>query len=363
MSLNSAAAIRGRSYRGDMFTELQTDRLVIRRPMMSDLDALVLRRNDAKTARFQSWPVPYPREQAEKLLAGVSAMDGPTDDQWWMATVVEASTGAIVGDLAVNVTWGGRQSEIGYTLAPEHRGRGYASEAANAMVRHLFTVFGTKRIKATMHPDNVASMLVAERSGMTFEGRTKLSFWLGDGADADNSDDLLYGMTRADWDRWQHRPTGPPDEVRLIEITSDNQREVAALETHKSQERLVATVADSYGDALFPPEAPGGGRLQPWLRAIEADGEPVGFLLLSAACEANPEPYIVRLLVDRFHQRRGIGGAALELLESQLRAEGNASVRISWERGRGSPEPFYLARGYEPTGKTIGEEIEGRKRL
>ncbi len=74
------------------------------------------------------------------------------------------------------------------------------------------------RVEGMLHPDNPASAMVLERVGMLFEGHTRSSFWVGD----ENSDDWLYGMTRADWEAWRDRPRSRPDEVRLVEITPDN---------------------------------------------------------------------------------------------------------------------------------------------
>ena len=346
-----------------MFTPLRTDRLIIRPVEPADLDALVARRNDPETARYQSWTVPFPRDTAERLLAGAAAMEGPEDDEWWMATIVRIDDGAIIGDLAVHPTWGGRSVEIGYNLASDQRGSGFAVEATEELVRYLFQDYGAKRISAMMHPENIASTMVAERIGFTFEGRTKLSYWVGDGADAENTDDLLYGLVREDWDRWRERPTGRPATVTLVDVTSENHREVGELKTHKSQERLVAPVEATFADALFLPKTKEGKQRQATLHGIAADDELVGFVALAVAVAPDEEPYLWRLLIDRAHQRRGIAGAALDQIEASLVADGHTSMRVSWAPGKGSPEPFYLGRGFAPTGRISDGEIEGRKLL
>ena len=146
-----------------------------------------------------------------------------------------------------------------------------------------------------------ASAMVLERVGMLFEGHTKSSFWLGD----DNSDDWIYGMTRGAWEVWRDRPRQRPVIVRLVEIDADSMSDVRRLTTHKSQERFVSPVASSYGDALLP-EVIDGAPVVPWMRAIEADGELVGFMMVALTTDAHPEPYLWRLLIDRLHQR-GVG--------------------------------------------------------
>jgi GNAT superfamily N-acetyltransferase len=166
-------------------------------------------------------------------------------------------------------------------------------------------------------------------------------------------------MTRADWDAWRHRPTGRPELVRLVEIDSDSMPAVRLLAPHKSQERYVASVSISFGDALFP-EIVDGAPVAHWLRAIEADGELVGFVMLSLTTETHAEPYLWRLLIDRRHQRRGIGTVVLDLLVDQCRQWGDRTLIVSWVPGKGSPEAWYLRYGFEPTGVVIDGEIEAR---
>ena len=100
----------------------------------------------------------------------------------------------------------------------------------------------------------------------------------------------------------------------------------------------------------------------PWLRAIEADGQPVGFMMLAERTDAHPEAYLWRLLVDRRHQRRGIGTRALGVLFDELRADGHETLLVGWVPGAGGPGPLYLA-GFVPTGEVDEGEIVGRLRF
>ena len=344
-----------------MFAPLRTDRLLIRGAAPEDADALFERRNEPEVARYQSWTVPYPPERVDAMLADLDALDGPTDDEWWMATVVEIATGTIVGDLALRLSWDGRAAELGYTLHPRFWGRGYATEAVEALVDHLVDREGVRRLSAMTHPDNMASVRVLERVGFAYEGRTVESYFEGPGPDAEATDDLHFGLTAAQRAAWLDRSVDPPDDVRLVEIGVATQRAVADLETHYSQRRFVASVARSYGDALFPAVVDGA-PVVPWLRAVVADGEMAGFAMVAFGT-AHSDPHLWRFLIDRRHQGRGIGARALELVEEAMRAGGHGALGLSWVEGLGSPEPFYRSRGYEPTGETIDGEIVARKAL
>ncbi|MGI9645179.1 MAG: GNAT family N-acetyltransferase [Ilumatobacteraceae bacterium] len=342
-----------------MFEPIRTERLLIRAPLPADVEALHARRNDpAIEPGYQGWSLPYDRERAQELIDAVTAMAGPTNDEWWMATVCLGSTGEPIGDLALHLEDECRTAEIGYTFAAAHWGNGYAFEAAEALVEWLFDEFGVHRVAATMHPDNVASTIVAERLGMRYEGRTRGSYWLGD----HNSDNQHVGMLRADWEPWRDRVRTPPVDVHLAEVDQDSVGDVYKLRTHHFQEAFVAPMADSFADALFP-EVVDDAPVVPWMRAVVADDEIAGFAMMALVTDHHPEPYVWRLLIDRMHQRRGIGGRVLDLLGDECRAQGHDTLLTSWTEGRGSPRDFYVAHGFVPTGRIVDDETEARRRL
>ena len=323
-----------------------------------DAEALHARRNDPDVARYQTWITPWPRSRADEIIAGAAAMDGPQNGEWWMLTIADRQDAEVIGDLVALLTWDGRCAEIGYSLAREHWGKGYAVEGAAALVEWLFETFPLTRAHGMLHPDNPASAQVLERVGMLFEGHTRLSFWVGD----DNSDDHLYGMTRDDWMTWRSRPRQPPTVVELVEMDFDIGIEARAVRVHKTQERFVATVTQSFADALVPPEVDGH-PVVPWLRGVRVDGELIGFVMLAEPTEHHPEPFLWRLIVDRLHQRRGIGARILALVEDQCRSWGSTGLLVSWGEGRGSPRPFYERHGFVPTGEISDGETVARKTL
>ena len=228
---------------------LRTDRRLLLRPARpDDAEPLAARRSDPEVAEYQNWIAPYPLDRAQEMVAAMAAMDGPANDEWWMLTIADPDDTVVFGELVVHLTWEGRTAEIGYTLARDAWGHGYAPRPPTALVEYLFDTVGVTRVEGMLHPDNPASAMVLERVGMLFEGHTRSSFWVGD----ENSDDWFYGMTRPDWEAWRDRPAlaarrGPPRRGH-----PDNQRAVRGAVTHKSQERFVSPVVNSFADALFP---------------------------------------------------------------------------------------------------------------
>ena len=124
----------------------------------------------------------------------------------------------------------------------------------------------------------------------------------------------------------------------------------------------MSPVVDSFADALFPPVIDGA-PLAPWMRAIEADGELAGFVMLSVTSEGHPEPYLWRLLVDRMHQRRGIGSAALDLVAEQCREWGDRTLPSSWVPGRAVPSRCTSPVASCPPATIHDGEIEARLTL
>jgi RimJ/RimL family protein N-acetyltransferase len=337
-----------------VFAPLSTDRLTIRALRQDEATNLCAWRNEPEAARFQAWALPFPQERADEMVRSAMADGGPVDGHWWTGGVELRSTGELIGELVVNLTNGARTAEVGYTFTHTAWGRGYAVEGLTALLDWLFLQFPLTRAWGRMYPENRASAMVLERVGMTYEGHHQLSFWLDD----ENSDDWIFGMTRAGWEAWRDRPRTAPDEVRLVPITPANAYAVRALRTHQTQRSFVAPVVDSFADALVP-EIVDGLPAVPWLRAIEADGELVGFVMLALPDAQHASPFLWRLLIDRMHQRRGIGSRVLDLVVDECRAWGPASLLTSWGQGKGSPERFYLTRGFVPTGRLVdGTEVE-----
>jgi [ribosomal protein S5]-alanine N-acetyltransferase len=82
--------------------------------------------------------------------------------------VTELDGGALVGDGGLYPLGGqGPDVELGYTLARDAWGRGYATELGRALVDHAFTVLGVPRVVAQVEPANLASRRVLEKLGMS----------------------------------------------------------------------------------------------------------------------------------------------------------------------------------------------------
>lgn len=335
---------------------IRTPRTLLRMMTIDDAAVVAGYRNDPDVAKFQDWDLPVP---IERVVAGIQRVR-PGDD---LAPGVRTNLaievgGVLVGDVYVGIEEEGGVAEIGFTLRAEHQGRGYASEAAAAVVDALFERLGLHRVMGQLDPLNVASQRTLERLGLGFESLSRQSYFCR----GEWVDNLVYAVSRDQYVAWRDRPRHEPGSVRFVDLDASNVRGYLALATHYSQRRFVAPVLDSFGDALFP-EVQDGAPVAPWLRGIEADGEAVGFIMTAEVTDHHPEPYLWRLLIDRRHQGRGIGRRAVELLVERLRRQGCPSLLVSWAEGPGGPRPFYTRLGFVETGRIVDGETEARLEL
>ncbi|MDQ3738066.1 MAG: GNAT family N-acetyltransferase [Actinomycetota bacterium] len=329
---------------------MHTERLTLRPLRPDDAELFAAYRNHDDVARHQDWDIPFTIEAAQNFIAGQAQRGWPSPGDWLQIAVEHE--GRLAGDVGAGWSGNGRRASIGYTLAPDRQGRGLATEAVAAVVDRLLAD-DVRRIDATLDPDNVASMRLLERLGFEYEGQQAGAAlvrgeWL---------DDVLYGLTPARRKAWVARDRTRPAVVELREITAQTAGTFRKLATHHSQERMVATVAGSYEDALFPGKDDDGGTVRPWFRGIYADGEPVGFVMVAGVTATNADPYLWRLLIDGYHQERGIGTQVVAALVDRYRAAGCNKFYVSWMPGPGSPGPFYERLGFAPTGEMDEDEV------
>jgi aminoglycoside 6'-N-acetyltransferase len=178
------------------FAELVSERLVLRRFGPSDLAPLVAYRSIPQVARFQSWDSPFPPVAGERLIKDMLGSHPDTPGEWFQFAVALRSHGELIGECASKTQADdARQAEIGYTIAPAHQGRGYATEAVRTLLGYLFRARGMHRVTASCDPRNVASERVMLRLGMRREGHLVESTW----AKGEWTDDLLYALLDREW--------------------------------------------------------------------------------------------------------------------------------------------------------------------
>ncbi|PYQ62926.1 MAG: GNAT family N-acetyltransferase [Acidobacteria bacterium] len=162
---------------------LETERLRLRAFRLGDFEGYAAMCGDPEVARYLT--TRFDREQAWRHLAfliGHWVLRG-----FGMWAVEEKATGAFVGRIGFAEPEGWPGFELAWTLARPFWGRGYATEGARAALAHAFTVLKKDRVVSLIHPENQASLRLAERLGERLEGRVEI---LG-------REHLVYGLERS----------------------------------------------------------------------------------------------------------------------------------------------------------------------
>ena len=138
-------------------------------------------------------------------------------------------------------------------------------------------------------------------------------------------------------------------QVTLREITKDTVRTILRLDVGKHQKDFVAPNSVSIAQAHFEPKA--------WFRAVYADEEPVGFVMVHEDPD-EPEYFLWRLMIDEQHQGNGYGRGVLDQVADRIRGLPNGTLlKTSYLPGEGSPGDFYHRMGFVDTGEEDGGEL------
>ena len=136
--------------------------------------------------------------------------------------------------------------------------------------------------------------------------------------------------------------------VTLREVTKETFRAIAALSVGDDQKGFVANNAFSMAEASFEEEA--------WYRAIYAGDTPVGFAMLFENFEKG-EYGVWRFMIDKEHQGKGYGRAALQLLIDRVKGHPNAkAMELSVVPENAGAIKLYTSMGFVDTGRVEWNE-------
>ena len=177
------------------FAHLLSSRLILRRFRESDLSLFCGYRSDARVARYQDWES-CSNEEGRRFLEVQMTLHPGVPGTWFQVAIELAGTGALVGDCGLH-TLGDRpgQAEIGFTMAFEHQGRGYATEAVNCLLDYVFGKLGKHRVIAVTDTRNAPVARLLERVGMRREGHFLENVWFKGGW----GDEYQYAMLEREW--------------------------------------------------------------------------------------------------------------------------------------------------------------------
>lgn len=153
----------------DGWPTLETERLVLRRFRMGDMEDVFEYASDPEVTRFVVFETHRTLDDTREFLERVLSR-GLDSGVLTFAVEVKESW-KVIGNCSIWVVDDrSKRAEVGYAINPAYRGKGYAPEALRAVIELGFGVLELNRIAGLAMLDNPASVRVMEKAGMKYEG-------------------------------------------------------------------------------------------------------------------------------------------------------------------------------------------------
>ncbi|WEZ08102.1 GNAT family N-acetyltransferase [Priestia flexa] len=149
---------------------LETERLLLRKIKLDDLDDIFEFSSDPEVAHHMTWEANESKEETLNNFVNV-VIEGYKKGQSADWAIVHKESGKVIGTCAF-VDWSNQHSkaEIGYVLNKKYWGNGFATEAPKELIKFGFESTSLNRIEGGCDTDNVGSENVMLKVGMKFEG-------------------------------------------------------------------------------------------------------------------------------------------------------------------------------------------------
>ncbi|WP_291050853.1 GNAT family protein [Herbiconiux sp.] len=181
-----------------------TPRLRLRPHRLDDLDDLLRFHSDIEVVRYIPWPV-RTRSQTEAALEARTRQGVVFEPGQWLVLAMELD-GRVIGEMLLKYdSETDARGELGYAMAADVEGHGYATEAARAMLDLAFGPFGLHRVVARLDARNGASARLLTRLGMRQEAHLREDeYFKGEWTDT-----LVFGILASEWPARPPRPPHP----------------------------------------------------------------------------------------------------------------------------------------------------------
>ncbi|MBO0897927.1 MULTISPECIES: GNAT family N-acetyltransferase [Arthrobacter] len=173
---------------------LDTARLVLRPFVDTDADSLFALQSNAEVLRYWDSPPWSSPSQATHFLNGCRKM--AEEGTGARLAITRKTDGLFLGWCTFN-SWNPafRSASLGYCLAKEAWGSGYAAESGRAVLQWAFDTLDLNRVQGETDTRNIASARVLEKLGFLREGELREDCIV----DGEVSDSWIYGLLRRDW--------------------------------------------------------------------------------------------------------------------------------------------------------------------
>ena len=153
--------------------KLTTKRLILREFREDDWPAVLAYQSDPRYLRYYAWTERTPEAVREFVQMFLDQQQEQPRTRFQLATTLKPDH-QLIGTCGIRLASAdAHEGDMGYELAPEHWGQGYATEAARAVLQFGFAELGLHRIWSWCIAENARSARVLERLGMRLEGRLR----------------------------------------------------------------------------------------------------------------------------------------------------------------------------------------------
>lgn len=176
-------------------TTLATERLLLREFVEDDWRAVLAYQSDPRYLKYSPW-TRRTADEVQSFVSGFVEWQSQQPRTSYQLAIVLRAEGRLIGNCGIRMEMAdSQQANVGYELAPDYWGEGYATEAAHSMLAFGFDELQLHRIWAHCVAENVASYRVLEKIGMRREGRLREEEWIR----GRWWDTLVYGVLDHEW--------------------------------------------------------------------------------------------------------------------------------------------------------------------
>jgi [ribosomal protein S5]-alanine N-acetyltransferase len=177
---------------GDL--KILTKRLALRPFAKTDIECVHEYASDPDVCRFIVYG-PNSLEESKRFVGMAIAEFARVPCGNLHLAIVEQGSGELIGACGLEGIAKDLDADLGYCLNRRHWNKGYATEAARALIAHGFVSMALHRIHATCRPANRASVRVLEKAGMQREGYLRENRFVR----GKWEDSLLYSIVAGEW--------------------------------------------------------------------------------------------------------------------------------------------------------------------
>ncbi len=173
------------------FPVLETERLVLRNIVHTDVQEMFEIRSNATTMQYIPRPLAKTPDDALALINMIRGFTEANERINWGLT--EKGSDKLIGVIGyVNVKQESHRAEVGYVIHHSYLRKGYMYEALQAVLQYGFDVMNLHSIEAIIRPENEASIKVVEKAGFVREAYFKDYMYFN----GQYLDELVYSLIK-----------------------------------------------------------------------------------------------------------------------------------------------------------------------